>query len=140
MDIKENIFLIINDFEILSGDLRLALKKNSKDFYEIHSTGGFENIAVVISICQLIICIVEYPVFINYLYNKKIIVKMNGIVIKDFPNKIIREMQNNSDLLKDLLYEYEKECLSIEGNVKSVTKFKKQLDKFIIEMNINDKK
>ena len=119
-------------------DLAKTIKSYAIEYITEQSSGGIETLQIIISIIELMILIIEYPVILDYIKQRRIIVKTKGFTINDNVRSIIKQATQNEDLLNELKDEYINKSLHIEGNAASTIDFLKKLER--LTSNVDAKK
>lgn len=123
----------ITDKELF--DLAKTTKSYAIEYVTEQSSGGIETLQIIISIIELVILIVEYPVLLDYIKQRTIIVKTKGFTINDNVRSIIKQATKNEVLLNELKDEYINKSLHIEGNAASTTDFLEKLERLISDVD-----
>lgn len=123
----------ITDKELF--DLAKTTKSYAIEYVTEQSSGGIETLQIIISIIELVILIVEYPVILDYIKQRRIIVKTKGFTINDNVRSIIKQATKNEVLLNELKDEYINKSLHVEGNAASTTDFLEKLERLISDVD-----
>lgn len=123
--------LLIQDPDEKAKKLLKEIEPYSREKYKIHSSGGIEIVALIISICNLAVVIMGHPLVIDYLNRKLIRVKFQGFEVKDSVNKIMNEIAKNPDLLKKVRESYEAGTVIREGNINAIKDFDYKLKELL---------
>lgn len=135
MDQEYRLIFETTDISIIK--IKNIVKPYSKEEIIKHSSGGIEIFELILGIIELIIIMVEYPIIVDFIQKKQIIVKFGKFVINDNLNKILRCVSKDQNVLNEIKSAYENKSICVEGTATSVLEFEQKLEKLFEKVKVD---
>lgn len=135
MDQEYRLIFETTDISIIK--IKNIVKPYSKEEIIKHSSGGIEIFELILEIIELIIIMVEYPIIVDFIQKKQIIVKFGKFVINDNLNKILRCVSKDQNFLNEIKSAYQNKSICIEGTATSVIEFEQKLEKLFEKVKVD---
>lgn len=136
MDQEYRLIFETTDLSIIK--IKNIVKPYSKEEIIKHSSGGIEIFELILGIFELIIIIVEYPIIVDFIRKKQIIVKFGKFVVNDNLNKILKYISKDQNVLNEIKSAYQDRSICIEGAATSVIEFEQKLQKLFEKVKVDE--
>lgn len=97
------------------------------------SSTGMEIATLVISALGLLISLMSVPALVDAIDNKKVVVKVGGVTLKDTAKSILQNLKKDPELISEVKKAFESGKLEIEGTAERIATFLKELRELIDE-------